>query len=133
MERRTPPVKFGRSLEGLPRRRFTVADLEAMVAARILEDVKVPLVDPLDSNDCYIYQHKGAKVARRSQDHTFDALLEQNDVEVDQKTEPAPRQSKIRQQLRLMNRRQCVNRFHLDDHGAVHHQIDAIPGPELDS
>ena len=55
---------------------------------------------------------KGAKVARRSQDHTFDVLLEQNDVEVDQKAEP-PRQSKIRRQLRLMDRRQCVNRFHL--------------------
>ena len=52
---------------------------------------------------------KGAKVARRTQNHAFDTLLEQNDVEVDQKTEPAPRQPKIRQQLRLMDRRQCVD------------------------
>ena len=35
-----------------------------------------------------------------------------------------------RQQLRLLDRRRCVHRFHLHDHNAVHHQIDAIPGLE---
>jgi hypothetical protein len=34
---------------------------------------------------------KGAKVARRSQDQRFDALLEHNDVEVDQSSRPDSR------------------------------------------
>ena len=31
-----------------------------------------------------------------------------------------------------MDRRQCIDRFHLHDHDPVDHQIDTIPGLEFD-
>jgi hypothetical protein len=83
-------------------------------------------------DDCYIYQHKGREVARRSQDHAFDALLEQNDVEVDQKNGPSAGQPEIFSSCASWTGASASADFTSKDPDAVHRQIDAIPGLELD-
>jgi len=56
----------------------------------------------------------------------MDSVNQPRLVEVDQQSEWAPRQLQIRQDLRQMHGLHSFDRLHLDDHLAVHNEVDAI-------
>lgn len=60
----------------------------------------------------------------------MDTLLKVGDVEVDQEADTFTAEPQIRQQLRVVNGQDRLDRFHLDDHCVVDEQIDSIA--ELD-
>jgi hypothetical protein len=57
-------------------------------------------------------------------------LLEQHDIEIDQESHAMAGQLQVGQRLRLVEARQCFNRFYLDDDCILDDQIEAIPNIE---
>jgi hypothetical protein len=56
-------------------------------------------------------------------DETLDALSEDFDVEVDQQSPRQACQPQIRQDLRIVDRRQLRHALHLDEHLVVHDEV----------
>ena len=70
----------------------------------------------------------GAEVAtpKPSQDHPLGALLQQRDIEVDEKTKPALRKPQVREQLSFVHRRDRFNGFHFHYNAVVDNKINSI-------
>jgi len=49
-------------------------------------------------------------------------------VEIDQQTDGFATKFQVRNDLGLMNRRKCLNRFEFDDYGIFYDQIESISG-----
>ncbi len=61
-----------------------------------------------------------------SHHESFQALLEERHVEVHQQTDAQSRELQISEDLRVVDGRERINRFYLDNYGPLNHQIEPI-------
>ncbi len=64
--------------------------------------------------------------------HTLDAILDERDIPVDQKSQSPPRELQMRDQLGVVDRLQGLHRLVLDDDFLRHEHVDAIPRVNVD-
>ena len=55
-----------------------------------------------------------------------EAILEYGDVKVDEQANGESHELEIRNDLRLVNRKQALNRLDFEDQAALHHEVEAI-------
>jgi hypothetical protein len=77
--------------------------------------------------------HKGheeheERKRRRSSNHSLQAILENADIEVDEKAEPEAHGFQIGEELRFMDEAQSLYSLRLDDHTAPHQEIKPLAG-----
>jgi hypothetical protein len=61
------------------------------------------------------------------ENHASDAVSQDGDVEVDQKTDGPASEPQIGQQLRFVDRPERIDRLELENDGPFHDEIETVP------
>ena len=70
-------------------------------------------------------QRRNGVIERRIEE-AAEAILEYGDVKVDEQANGESHELEIRNDLRLVNRKQALNRLDFEDQAALHHEVEAI-------